>query len=57
MQRGTLGAGKDVLLNTQRGAYTAISVVGLLVALLLGVSFAVGALIAIVCGIQRSADR
>jgi hypothetical protein len=55
----TLDFLRDALLNTQRGAYTAIAIVGLVIALLLGVSFSFAALIGIVCGIiaQQIADE
>jgi hypothetical protein len=48
---------RDVFLNARRGAYIAMSVVGLVAALLLGVSFPVAALIGIACGSLLSRSR
>ena len=59
MNRGPLDSVKDVLLNTRRGAYLAVTIVALVIALLLGVSFPVAALIGIICGgvAQQIADE
>ncbi len=59
MEHGWLDSARDVLLNTRRGTYIAVSVAGLVVALVLGVSFSVAALIGVGCGIiaQQIADE
>jgi hypothetical protein len=59
MKPGPLDSIRDVLLNTRRGAYIAVAVVALVIALLLGISFSVAALIGTACGIiaQQIADE
>jgi hypothetical protein len=59
MKRSPLDSIRDVLLNTRRGAYVAVSLVGLVIALLLGARFSVAALIGMACGIvaQQVADE